>query len=186
MRRDARRLRKALSAEASQQTAIAMTDHFMQGPLSDWSEPRLPVIAGYWPFGTEMDTKYLLTMLAEKGYQIALPFTDVVRPSLFFRKWEPGVAFVADAMGIKSPPATAPMLAPDIIIAAALAFDRTGHRLGYGTGYYDATLQSLRAVRKVIAVTVAFAAQEVETIDPEPQDQPVDWIVTERYALKIT
>jgi 5-formyltetrahydrofolate cyclo-ligase len=185
LRRDARRLRKELAATATMGVATHLAGNFLEGPLAAWKETRQPVIAGYWPFGTEIDTKPLLMMLIERGYEVVLPVTDTVRQALLFRKWAPGMDLVSDGMGMKCPPPTAPMMAPDIMIAAALAFDRSGHRMGYGTGYYDMTINSLRAARPIVAVTVAYAGQEVDTINPGPHDEKVDWIVTEQYAFKI-
>jgi len=65
-----------------------------------------------------------------------------------------------------------------------LAFDRRGYRLGYGGGYYDRTLALLRRRRPVIAVGVAYAAQEVPAVPRGPHDQALDWIVTEREAIE--
>jgi 5-formyltetrahydrofolate cyclo-ligase len=66
-----------------------------------------------------------------------------------------------------------------VVLVPMLAFDRTGHRLGYGGGYYDATLEALRAQGPVTAVGVAFSGQEVEQLPAETLDQKLDWIWTE-------
>ena len=47
--------------------------------------------------------------------------------------------------GIAEPKADKPALEPDILLVPLLAFDRRGWRLGYGGGFYDRTLQGLRA-----------------------------------------
>ena len=54
-----------------------------------------------------------------------------------------------------------------------------GCRLGYGGGFYDRTLEWLRAKRPTLAIGFAFAAQEVAEVPPEPTDQPLDMLVTE-------
>jgi 5-formyltetrahydrofolate cyclo-ligase len=61
-----------------------------------------------------------------------------------------------------------------------LAFDATGHRLGYGGGYYDRTLSALRARHPVMAVGVAYAGQEVEKLPRDAFDEPLDMLVTEQ------
>jgi 5-formyltetrahydrofolate cyclo-ligase len=64
-----------------------------------------------------------------------------------------------------------------------LAFDRAGHRLGYGAGHFDRTLELLRAERPVLAVGLAYAAQEVDRIPRQPHDQTLDAICTERAYI---
>jgi 5-formyltetrahydrofolate cyclo-ligase len=66
-----------------------------------------------------------------------------------------------------------------------LAFDRAGYRLGYGGGYYDRTLRGLRALKPIVAIGVGFAAQEMPKMPRGPDDEPVDWIVTENETFKI-
>lgn len=68
---------------------------------------------------------------------------------------------------------------PDVVIVPLVAFDRKGGRLGYGGGFYDRTLEGLRAQAPVVAIGYAFAAQEAEDLPLEPTDQPLDMIVTE-------
>ena len=72
---------------------------------------------------------------------------------------------------------------PEVLIVPLLAFDRQGYRLGYGGGYYDRTLERLRARHPVIAVGFAFAAQEVDAVPTEPTDEPLDLIVTETGVI---
>jgi 5-formyltetrahydrofolate cyclo-ligase len=67
-----------------------------------------------------------------------------------------------------------------------LAFDRAGYRLGYGGGYYDRSLAALREQGATIAVGVAWPEQEVAAVPRDARDLPLDWIVTEREALRIS
>ena len=58
-----------------------------------------------------------------------------------------------------------------------LGFDKAGTRLGYGGGYYDRTLATLR--HKPMLVGLAFAAQQLDHIPAESHDVPLDAVVTE-------
>ena len=72
---------------------------------------------------------------------------------------------------------------PRIVIVPLVAFDRSGGRLGYGGGFYDRTLEKLRAVQPSMAIGFAYAAQEDENLPLEPTDQPLDLIVTEHGII---
>jgi len=63
-------------------------------------------------------------------------------------------------MAIEEPLPEAPETAPDLLFVPLAAFDRTGHRIGYGAGFYDRTLAGLRAQKSIWAVGVAYANQE--------------------------
>ena len=75
---------------------------------------------------------------------------------------------------------------PEILIVPLVAFDRQGGRLGYGGGFYDRTLEGLRAKGPVLAIGFAYAAQETEALPLEPTDQPLDMIVTESGVLPLS
>jgi 5-formyltetrahydrofolate cyclo-ligase len=81
-------------------------------------------------------------------------------------------------MGVMGPPHEADLLEPDILIVPVVAFDDAGHRLGYGKGYYDVTLETLRSRRSILAVGIAYAAQRVPALPHEPHDQKLDWVLT--------
>jgi len=65
-----------------------------------------------------------------------------------------------------------------------VAFSRQGGRLGYGGGFYDRTLEGLRAKRSTLAIGFAYAAQELPDLPLEPTDQPLDLIVTEQGVIE--
>ena len=103
---------------------------------------------------------------------------------LRFRLWTPGCATVRGTFGAPIPEA-GDWMTPGILIVPLVAFDRRGGRLGYGGGFYDRTLQALRAAGPVLAIGFAFAAQEVDDLPLEATDQPLDLIVTERGVIDI-
>jgi 5-formyltetrahydrofolate cyclo-ligase len=63
------------------------------------------------------------------------------------------------------------------------AFDRAGHRVGYGGGYYDRTFARLRQVKPVIAIGLAFAVQEIPQVPALSHDVRLDFVLTETDML---
>jgi 5-formyltetrahydrofolate cyclo-ligase len=82
-------------------------------------------------------------------------------------------------------PAEGAWLEPEVLIVPLLAFDRRGYRLGYGGGFYDRTLERLRARGATLALGFAFAAQEVEAVPIEPTDQRLDVLLTETGLMPL-
>jgi 5-formyltetrahydrofolate cyclo-ligase len=97
---------------------------------------------------------------------------------LKFREWSPGCAMVEGEFGAWIP-AEGAWIEPEVLIVPLVGFDRRGFRLGYGGGFYDRTLELLRARRPTLAVGFAFAAQELPEVPIEPTDQRLDAILTE-------
>ncbi len=172
--------RAEIHARDGAEAARAMRDRFLaRVPLAAGA-----VVAGYWPFGSEMDPMPLLEALHNRGHGLALPVVERRGAPLIFRRWKPGDEMSAHRFGMSEPLATRPRVDPDIIVAPLLCFDARGNRLGYGGGFYDRTLIVQRKIKPTLAVGVAFAAQRVERIPTDIHDQKLDWIVTETEALR--
>jgi len=140
------------------------------------------VVSAFWPIGDEPDTRPLLIALAERGFRTALPVT-ISRAPLVFRQWRPGDPTLPGAMNIPEPLASAEVLDPDLLFVPLACFDRRGHRIGYGAGHYDRSLEALRAKGPVTAVGVAYSASQAPGIPDEPHDQRLDFILTERELI---
>lgn len=143
----------------------------------------LGVVAGYWPLGSEIDPRPLLLALGEAGAPLALPRVDERDGPFTFRRWADGDPLSPDAFGILSPPLAAEAVQPAVVLTPLLAFDRAGARLGQGGGHYDGVLARLKP-KGVLAVGLAYAIQEEGEIPTGPLDQRLDWIVTEREAIR--
>lgn len=149
------------------------------------------VVAGYAPTGSEADCWPLLTRLHDRGHPCCLPVIAGPGQPLGFLPWTPGTALQEGPHQIQQPAGRpcadlVPDIIPDIIIVPLVAFDRTGHRLGQGGGYYDRTLAALRARHRVLAVGLGFEAQACDMIDAGAHDMRLDWVVTERGAYCFT
>lgn len=137
------------------------------------------VLSGYMPMRTEIDP--LPAMAAHRG-PVCVPVVPGKAVPLRFREWTPDCAMVDGPFGARVP-AGGDWLVPQVLIVPLLAWDRRGFRLGYGGGYYDRTIQGLRAAGGCVAVGFAFAAQEVAEVPIDANDQRLDAMVTERGVL---
>lgn len=142
-------------------------------------------IAGYAAIRSEIDPAPGLERLNTQGYQICLPVVEGPARPLGFRAWTPGEPLIPGAFGALIPESAEPTT-PDLLIVPLLAFDARGFRLGYGGGFYDRTLERLRASRPTKALGFAYAAQQQDQVPTEPTDQPLDGIVTERGLITPT
>ncbi|MBC58150.1 MAG: 5-formyltetrahydrofolate cyclo-ligase [Confluentimicrobium sp.] len=141
------------------------------------------VVSGYMPIRTEASP--LPAMLGMIGLSpVTVPVIQGEGLPLIFREWRPDSAMIDGPFGALVP-ADGDFLAPQVLIVPLLAFDRRGYRLGYGGGYYDRTLQALRASGPVLAIGFAYAAQEMAEVPTEDTDQPLDMVVTEAGALAL-
>lgn len=180
-RKAASAARKVAAAEAGPDAAGLLAVRFLDAvPLAG-----VGAVSGFLPIGSEIDVRPLLGRLREKGIDTCLPAVVAHGMPLIFRRWRDGDALVDEEFGTRAPAPDATVIEPDLLLVPMLAFDRDGFRLGYGGGFYDRTLAQLRAEKRVRAVGVAFAGQEVAYVPREDLDESLDWIVTEREAIRI-
>lgn len=138
-------------------------------------------LAGYMPIRTEINPLPAMEEAAAHG-PVGVPVITGEGQPLLFSQWEPGYAMKDGPFGAQIP-AEDRFFEPEIVIVPLVAFDRNGGRLGYGGGFYDRTLEQLRARRATLAIGFAYAAQEAEDLPLEPTDQPLDMIVTEAGVI---
>lgn len=177
------RIHVMLRAEAAQEcprASEAVRDLFL---AHFTSLPAGAVVSGTMPIKGEVNPHPLMRALEEKGLRLCLPVTGAHATPLVFRAYRFGDALEKGVWNIETPFASQPELEPDVLLCPLLAFDRTGGRLGYGGGYYDATLHKLRAKKAIMAIGLGFAAQEVEEVPVGPLDQRLDAIVTEKEVI---
>lgn len=173
LRKSARARREALSSQFRTEASNAISFHFFDkvafGPED--------AIAGYWRIRDEVDCQPILVRLMDCGQTVILPVVAGPEEPLDFRVWGSEAPLYEAGFGTLAPSDLAPRSEPDVILMPLLGFDKIGTRLGYGGGYYDRTLASLR--KRPMLIGLAFAAQAFDHIPREPHDIPLDAVVTE-------
>lgn len=139
-------------------------------------------VALYWPVGNEVDPRSVARSQLLADCSFALPVTPGLGKALEFRRWVPGDDLVDGAFGEKVP-ARKELVSPDLLLVPLLGFDRSGHRLGQGGGYYDRTLAKLRQNGPIQAVGLAFSFQECLNVPHEKHDEILDRVVTEEEMI---
>ena len=180
IRRDAIARRDALPAAA--RAAAAETIARRMFPLA--IAPGV-IVSGFSPLKSEINPVPLLRRLGDGGAGLALPVVAGKGKPLIMRAWAFGEPLDSGVWGIREPKSEAGEVAPDILLVPLLAFDRSGHRVGYGAGYYDMTIAKLRALKSVVAVGIAFAVQEIPSVPVTPRDARLDLVLTEREVIDL-
>jgi 5-formyltetrahydrofolate cyclo-ligase len=141
------------------------------------------IVAGYMPIRSEIDPRPAMRELAGRGFSFALP--RIEGDDIVFRAWRFDGRLVRGPFGILEPEASAPEIRPSALLVPMAAFDRSGHRIGYGRGFYDRAAARLALVAPPTTVGLAFSVQEVRSVPAETHDRALDWIVTEREVIRI-
>ena len=180
LRREAVARRDALPTEARTAAAEAIAARPFPLPIA----PGV-IVSGFMPLNSEINPLPLMRKLAELGAKLALPVVMGRGKPLVMRSWEFDAPLDRGQWGIREPKPDATAVDPAILLVPLLAFDRTGHRLGYGAGYYDLTITQLRARKRVVAIGLAFAAQEIPAIPATAHDARLDLVLTEREVIDL-
>ena len=174
-RQQAQQRRKAIPAAER----AALSARICDQALERIAFPAGACVSAYWPIGDEVDPRALMTSLYPRGHKIVLPVVVSAGQPLIFRVWAPGDSLEPAGFGTWVPSPDRPTVQPDVLFVPLLAFDAAGYRLGYGGGFYDRTLQKLRAQKTVRAIGIAFAAQEIPWVPRDCHDQMLDAVLTE-------
>jgi len=168
-RRDA--LDPAWRIEASLEMAETARDHIAIEPGA--------IVSGFWPMRSEVDVRPMMFALREKGARLCLP-AILDRTTIVFRELVRGAALVDMGFGTTGPGEEAAVLEPSVMLVPLAAFDRRGHRIGYGAGYYDRAIARLQANGDAPRlIGIAFGCQEVANVPDEPHDVVIGEILTE-------
>lgn len=149
-------LREQLERRLADVIAPALTGHRMAGT--------------YAAVGDEIDPVWIEKRGPHAFPRIAGP--EIVFHQAEWRDLRPGFN------AIPEPPATAPVVHPDLLLVPLLAVTLDGVRLGQGRGYYDRALARLRARQPVLAIGIAWECQIAPALPADPWDMPLDMVAT--------
>ena len=137
------------------------------------------IVSGFFPIRSEADIRPLMHRLKRRGARLCVP-AIIDKQTIVFREVEDGIPLVDTGFGTSGPGVDAAELDPDLMLVPLSAFDRRGHRIGYGAGYYDRAITRLRDKGRVPRlIGVAFDCQEVDAVPEEPHDVALDAVLTE-------
>lgn len=131
----------------------------------------------YVGIGWEIATEELIDAAILSGRRVAVPLClpDGMMEAHEIRSLD---ELIPGAYGIPEPRRESPVLTPeafDLAVIPAVAFDRTGCRLGRGGGYYDRYLGKLRGVR----AGLCYEQFLLPAVPQEAHDIKMDYVITE-------
>lgn len=175
--------RDAITPEQHEMWSFAACERLVKY-LSD-----LPVkgkqVALFNAINSEIDITPVLHALDAEGVTVGLPVVEQNTRELSFFRFFSTLPMSEGAFGIMEPQHYE-QIRPDVIVVPVVGFDRAGHRLGYGKGYYDATLKTLHEQHHALHVIgVAFSTQEVDAIPPDRHDENLHVIITEKEIITL-
>ena len=140
------------------------------------------IIGGYYPVNYEVDDLEILKKFLKKKVKISLP---VIKKNfkMDFIQCSLDSTFTINQYGIPEP-SDGKVVYPDILLVPLVAFDKKLNRLGYGAGFYDRLIKSLKKIKTIVTIGLAFDFQEVYFIPVSKYDQKLDYIVTNKKILK--
>ena len=180
LREKYKKLRSDRHRQGTAKDGMRLAENFMESV--SFALPS--IVSGYWPILSEIDIRPLLKSLHECGHEVCLPTIINDQLPLRFRQWSPSDRLQGAAFNTFQPDETKPQMKPEVVIVPLLAFDNRGHRLGYGGGYYDRTLDSFSGA-EIVTVGVGYEMQFVERLPADRNDVALHWIVTEKLSRNV-
>ena len=146
-------------------------------------------IGAYVAVRGEIDPAPLVEWAWTRSTPVFVPRVTAGR-TMVFAQWQPGSEHRVGAFGIPEPGHHARIRAAGrlaAVLVPVVAFDRRGSRLGMGAGFYDRTFEFRRHQPRgsaPVLIGLAYAWQEVEALERQSWDIPLDYIVTETEVIR--
>jgi 5-formyltetrahydrofolate cyclo-ligase len=171
--------RDAMSAAERERASARIVDRVLSLPEVEGAS----TVMVFWSFGSEPDTASLVEALNARGVRVALP--RIVDGDMEPHTYAPGDAVMETSFGAKEP-STGEALDPsaiDVVMTPAVAFDRSGRRVGYGGGFYDRFFPRTRL--DTLRIGIGFGLQLLDEDLPGGHfDVGIDGVVTESGVVR--
>lgn len=179
LRQQMRRYRQSLLPDAQQQAAKALALNVTTASITRQSQ----VIAVYFTNDAEIDTAPLIHALWQQGKQLVLPVLHLFQPGyLYFQQYTPTTELRSNRFGIAEPVPDVSELVPlaeiDLVLMPLVAFDKAGHRLGMGGGFYDRTLANCPPTTALMGL--AHQGQQLAEVPSAAWDVPLPFVATDQ------
>lgn len=144
-------------------------------------------ILSYWPKieAREIDIRPLNCWLRARGYTVLLPIVEPnsKHPRMQWGSFDHERSFVANRWDIYEPVSRSSIPAEDIdlVVVPGLGFDLSGHRIGYGGGFYDTLFEHVDSFKLGMVIDDCL----LDHLPADPHDVPVNCIVTGSRTLKL-
>jgi 5-formyltetrahydrofolate cyclo-ligase len=177
LRRRMRQARDAISSHDRARMAEAVAQRLLE--LPEAASARTLLL--FYSFGSEVGTGGIVARIRAQGKHLLLPYVE--GDAMEATEVREGDELIRAPYGAREPARRVPIdpVEVDMVVTPGLAFDRRGHRLGYGGGFYDRYLARLRP--GTVRVGIGFAVQVVDRVPAGPGDQRVDLVVTEAGVI---
>ena len=150
-----------------------------------FNKNNITTVGLYYPMLDEISPLSLISYFKLKHFKITLPFVGVDTRSLLFKSWNLKENLIKGRLGNFETQSNNTNFLPDLLIVPMLLFDKNLNRLGYGGGYYDVTIKTLKKYFKskkndLITIGVAYSGQETKSLPYEKHDEKLDFLITEK------
>jgi 5-formyltetrahydrofolate cyclo-ligase len=170
--------REAFVTSAEAAAAESVQAKHLRGLLIDLEPETLGM---YWPLRFEFNAPSALSdEMTDARVLMALPYARKTPIEMHYRRWNGVPPTSRDECNMLTTDGA--VLVPDVVLVPCVAYTKSGHRLGYGGGYFD---RWLAAHPHVTSIGVAWAACEISDaeFDAQPHDQGLTLVVTENGVV---
>jgi len=185
LRKKYKELRQAMPLEATHDESLAIANKLLT--LDIWSKTYFHIFLAM-ENQKEVHTDFILNILAGKDKEVIVSRSDFESCNMVHYLLTDNTKLVLSSYGIPEPVEgiEVPSAKMDVVFVPLLAFDKKGHRVGYGKGFYDRFLAECKP--DVVKIGLSFFEAEANDIPHNPTDIALDYCVTPKrvYRFNIT